>query len=281
MPQARDLAFASTGYDIDRGHTTSTRVNAWYTPANGSSAFQINASSAVQYQSDNPAIASIDNKGVITAIAGGETKVTASYSGPNGTLTATVGVKVYDDSFPRPKLQLNLSANPTNAGTVSGSGSYTSGTELTINAVPNPGYLFANWSEAGNIVATDASYIFTITGAQTLQANFTENWNDSQIVDMTPASGPLTVSTVKVWTVKLSSPADVGSINSNLEIVNAAGEKASISAVLSDDKKSIAINPAAPGYASGHTYTLRIKLGLCSSQGVILQKPVIMRFKVQ
>ncbi|MEN6347837.1 MAG: tetratricopeptide repeat protein [Syntrophomonas sp.] len=88
LPEATDLAFVLTDYDVDQGETTSTRVNAWYTPGNGGNAFQINVSSNVQYQSENPAIAGIDNKGVITGIAAGETRVTASYSGPNGTLSA-------------------------------------------------------------------------------------------------------------------------------------------------------------------------------------------------
>ena len=67
---------------------------------------------------------------------------------------------------------INVSANPNNGGTVSGGGTYQQGQSCTVNATPNTGYTFTNWTENGNVVSTNASYTFTVTGDHTLVANF-------------------------------------------------------------------------------------------------------------
>ena len=41
---------------------------------------------------------------------------------------------------------VTLSANPSDGGTVSGAGKYAEGTEVTISASANPGYVFSRWS---------------------------------------------------------------------------------------------------------------------------------------
>ena len=63
-------------------------------------------------------------------------------------------------------------SNPTDGGTVSGVGAYVEGTECTLTATPNLGYAFTNWTENGNVVSTDATYSFTVTGNRNLVANF-------------------------------------------------------------------------------------------------------------
>ena len=68
-----------------------------------------------------------------------------------------------------------LASNPPAGGTNSGSGSYTSGASVTINASPNTGYTFVNWTEGANIVSTSAAYTFVITANRTLVANFVIN----------------------------------------------------------------------------------------------------------
>ena len=68
---------------------------------------------------------------------------------------------------------ISVSANPTNGGTVSGGGSYQQGQQCTVGATANTGYTFANWTENGNVVSTNANYTFTVTGNRTLVANFT------------------------------------------------------------------------------------------------------------
>ena len=65
------------------------------------------------------------------------------------------------------KYTVAVSASPTNGGTVSGSGQYTSGQQATLSAVANSGYKFSQWND-GNTSATrsvtvvnNASFIAT------------------------------------------------------------------------------------------------------------------------
>ena len=67
---------------------------------------------------------------------------------------------------------ITVSANPTNGGTVTGGGTYNQGQQCTVTASANAGYTFTNWTENGNVVSTQASYSFTVTGNRTLVANF-------------------------------------------------------------------------------------------------------------
>ena len=52
--------------------------------------------------------------------------------------------------------------------------SYVNGTSCTVIATPNEGYYFANWTEDGAVVSTDANYTFEVTEDLTLMANFTQ-----------------------------------------------------------------------------------------------------------
>ena len=67
---------------------------------------------------------------------------------------------------------VSASASPAPQGAADGGGSYGIGAVATLLATPNPGYLFANWSEGGIVVSDSASYSFTVTTARTLVANF-------------------------------------------------------------------------------------------------------------
>ena len=67
---------------------------------------------------------------------------------------------------------IGVSASPAAGGTVSGGGTFASGTSQTVIATPNSGYNFVNWTESGSPVSASASYNFTLTGDRTLVANF-------------------------------------------------------------------------------------------------------------
>ena len=69
---------------------------------------------------------------------------------------------------------INVSANPSNGGNVTGGGSYQQGQSCTVTATPNAGYDFTNWTENGNVVSPDANYTFIVNGNRTLVANFTQ-----------------------------------------------------------------------------------------------------------
>ena len=65
-----------------------------------------------------------------------------------------------------------LSANPENGGTVTGSGNYQHGQEVTVTAHANEGYEFVRWTENTETVSTEAEYSFTATGQRVLTAHF-------------------------------------------------------------------------------------------------------------
>ena len=91
----------------------------------------------------------------------------------NATYTFTVTESAaYVAHFQLQSFTISLSANPSNAGTVSGDGTYDYGTSCTVVATPYQRYLFANWTENGVVVSTEQSYTFTVTANRTLVANF-------------------------------------------------------------------------------------------------------------
>ncbi len=67
---------------------------------------------------------------------------------------------------------VSVLSNPMEAGTLTGGGTYDAAASCTVTATANEGYAFANWTNNGTVVSTDASYTFTVTGDITLVANF-------------------------------------------------------------------------------------------------------------
>ena len=68
---------------------------------------------------------------------------------------------------------ISAAVNPTNSGTVTGTGQYSYGQTCTLTATANPGYAFDSWTENGNPVSTNATYTFLVTGSRNIVANFT------------------------------------------------------------------------------------------------------------
>jgi len=67
---------------------------------------------------------------------------------------------------------VNVTANPSNGGSVSGGGSFNYGQSCTIQASATTGYTFINWTENGTQVSSQASFTFTVEGDRNLVANF-------------------------------------------------------------------------------------------------------------
>lgn len=63
-------------------------------------------------------------------------------------------------------------AAPGAGGTTSGDGVFNSGSTVMVQATPNPGYGFVNWTENGGEVSASADYSFMLTADRTLVANF-------------------------------------------------------------------------------------------------------------
>ncbi len=78
-------------------------------------------------------------------------------------------------NFTANTFNINVTANPTAGGTVTGGGNYTYGQNCTVVATAATGYTFTNWTENGNVVSSDASYSFTVNANRNLVANFTAN----------------------------------------------------------------------------------------------------------
>ncbi len=68
---------------------------------------------------------------------------------------------------------ISTSPAPVAGGTTTGDGLYDDGSNVTVIAVPDAGYAFTNWTEAGAIVSTSASYTFVAGVDRDLVANFT------------------------------------------------------------------------------------------------------------
>ncbi len=75
---------------------------------------------------------------------------------------------------------ITVAANPNNAGSVTGGGSYNYGQTCTVHATANSGYTFTNWTENGTQVSTNANYSFTVTSNRNLVANFAQNTHTIQ-----------------------------------------------------------------------------------------------------
>jgi hypothetical protein len=67
---------------------------------------------------------------------------------------------------------LSLNAVPQEGGTLSGAGSYSSGSTVTIRANPAEGYEFVRWIEAGAERSTSETYSFSLYNDRTLEAVF-------------------------------------------------------------------------------------------------------------
>ena len=96
----------------------------------------------------------------------------------NTSYTFTVNANrtlVANFTYTPPTYTVAVSANPTNGGTVTGGGTFQQGQSCTVNATAATGFTFANWTENGTVVSTNAHYTFTVNANRTLVANFTAN----------------------------------------------------------------------------------------------------------
>ena len=107
----------------------------------------------------------------------------------NATYTFTVTESAaYVAQFSVQSFTVNVSANPTDGGTLTGGGTFNYGQNCTVTATANTGYNFVNWTEGGNVVSTNTHFTFPVTSNRTLVANFTlQTFQITATVD--PAEG--------------------------------------------------------------------------------------------
>ncbi|MHB1197261.1 MAG: ice-binding family protein [Lutibacter sp.] len=77
--------------------------------------------------------------------------------------------------IPPAQFAVNTSALPVAGGSTTGSGSFDTGTNVTVTATANVGYTFVNWTLAGVEVSTNSNYTFVLNANKTLVANFVAN----------------------------------------------------------------------------------------------------------
>ena len=96
---------------------------------------------------------------------------------------------------------ISATASPVEGGSVSGTGTYNSGSVVTVSAAPVIGYNFVNWTENGTQVSTGLTYSFTINGNRTIVANFTLNPNTCSIQTSAIPSAGGSVSSNRTYTI--------------------------------------------------------------------------------
>ncbi|MFO7719693.1 MAG: ice-binding family protein [Gillisia sp.] len=87
--------------------------------------------------------------------------------------------------------RINLSSSPIAGGTTNGSGQFTENSTVTVSALPNPTYVFVNWTEGVTVVSTSSSYSFVISENRTLVANYSKIPEDqfAVILSASPSVG--------------------------------------------------------------------------------------------
>jgi xyloglucan-specific exo-beta-1,4-glucanase len=101
-----------------------------------------------------------------------------TFTGWSGDVTGTAtsvtvtmdGNKNVQANFSVASVTLSATVVPAASGSVTGTGTYTAGSVVTIEAVAASGYTFTGWS--GDIAGTDASQTVTVNGDMVVQANF-------------------------------------------------------------------------------------------------------------
>lgn len=110
---------------------------------------------------------------------------------------------------------ISTSVLPPTAGTAGGGGVVSVGASTTLNATPNAGYTFLNWTDSlGNVVSTNPSYAFTPAASGAYTANFSSlvagipfNFDNAEPALNTDAAVPFTQLMVG-YTATFSSDAD-------------------------------------------------------------------------
>ena len=88
---------------------------------------------------------------------------------------------------------INASVAPANSGNITGTGYYTNGQTANLSATANPGFLFVNWTEGGNVVSASAGYSFSVSSNRTLVANFAVS---NQSFTISAVASPLNAGTI-------------------------------------------------------------------------------------
>ena len=93
-------------------------------------------------------------------------------------------------------------AQPAGAGTVSGSGGYAHGAICTLTAIPAEGYFFLNWTKNGNVVSTNPTLRFSVTGNANYVAHFSLGLPELHVTGITHSDLVAGQQATISWTVR-------------------------------------------------------------------------------
>lgn len=134
-------------------------------------------------QGDTVTVSAVANPGfgfVAWTEAGVQVASTADY-----TFTAAGNRSLVAQFQTVPSYTVDASSWPLAGGSVTGAGTYWGGDTVDLIASPAPGYVLANWTEGGNIIATTSELVFAASASRALVANFVLGYQIS--TDVSPA----------------------------------------------------------------------------------------------
>lgn len=170
------------------------------------------------------------------------------------------------------RYRIELAAEPTEGGAVSGEGRYKRNTEVTVNAAPNSGYRFVHWTENGEIMSTEANYTFSVKKNRMLVAVFAK--------DIVPTLEKETDDPSHSWTISFNKELDPADVTSeNFYIQDANGKLLQgIRPVLLENSRQVRMENTTR-FEENKDYFLVIRKGVRSAKERALAKDVIMKFQ--
>ena len=101
-------------------------------------------------------------------------------------------VAEFKEIQPEPKVyQVQVSAEPSEGGSVSGGGGYEENSPVTVKAAATEGYEFVKWTENGEEASSEASYSFTAASDRNLVAEFKEIQPEPKVYQVQVSAEPL------------------------------------------------------------------------------------------
>ncbi len=154
---------------------------------------------------------------------------------------AVTGDRTLVANFELMTFEITASADPIEAASISGAGTYNYGEEVTLTFDRNEDWAFLNWTENGDVVSEEITYTFIATENRNLVANFlfTEGIGENSIaanVYPNPTKGEFTLE---------------GEGLSHVRIVNAYGQTV-YNADLEDDQARIDLSQMGKGIYMMH-----------------------------
>ncbi len=82
------------------------------------------------------------------------------------------GARTLIGNFELETKEVTATVDPAEAGSISGTGSYLFGDEVTLTVIRNEDWAFQNWTENGEVVSEEMTYTFLVTRNRNLVAHF-------------------------------------------------------------------------------------------------------------